>query len=607
MSAGASGGGSLLRATDFFGKTDAGGVEKFKTVAFRALHEQKLEEELQQTKQENERLKEDKANVTRDLHELQASFDANIDDRERVLAFKSKRIEELHSKLREYEAINNSLLQTINGSGTVDADGINPQGNTSAGVTSNSASEPVGTESETRARMMTLISAGRPLFHALDTCKEQEYKQLYDESQRQCANLIQTALENEAVVRETRLAKFNKLDSDAQIKQLQQHLSAMALEKDELGHHLERKLILENDRLRREKEAELQAFHDTMRTQMRMQLDVTTQRTVEENERVQLELRYQSSQLERMIKQIDELRAENKRTKQEMHVFEEMNAGLSKKLKFYEQLFAKMQQKDELRSKQVDNQTPRTPQSPLGPPSSRRTPRKPPLPALSTIHHSKPTSPETPSLYGLGSPHGSCFSPDVDSFQSVRSPDFEPDTNDPQSPYPLNAITDVLEKHLQSREFTKKQVVAVLRYHQDQYHRRESPKLVRDAARLGTTLVLKKKLMLSKSCYSPRSYGRKIREPPMTLDTLIKQKVAAASSLGEDSNNARDPTIDEEQQQILNALLLPDLSKNKAPSRRPPPLINRDPTEMWKSSAHRSRNGITSELLANDPPATARF
>uniref|UniRef100_H3GU43 Cilia- and flagella-associated protein 157 n=1 Tax=Phytophthora ramorum TaxID=164328 RepID=H3GU43_PHYRM len=441
MSAGASGGGSLLRATDFFGKTDAGGVEKFKTVAFRALHEQKLEEELQQTKQENERLKEDKANVTRDLHELQASFDANIDDRERVLAFKSKRIEELHSKLREYEAINNSLLQTINGSGTVDADGINPQGNTSAGVTSNSASEPVGTESETRARMMTLISAGRPLFHALDTCKEQEYKQLYDESQRQCANLIQTALENEAVVRETRLAKFNKLDSDAQIKQLQQHLSAMALEKDELGHHLERKLILENDRLRREKEAELQAFHDTMRTQMRMQLDVTTQRTVEENERVQLELRYQSSQLERMIKQIDELRTENKRTKQEMHVFEEMNAGLSKKLKFYEQLFAKMQQKDELRSKAG------------GQPDSKDTAVTTGT-ALIATNTAKATT--TCAIYN----------PPLQAYLTG---------NPVVSPYPLNAITDVLEKHLQSREFTKKQVVAVLRYHQDQYHRRESP------------------------------------------------------------------------------------------------------------------------------------
>ncbi|KUF95669.1 hypothetical protein AM588_10006812 [Phytophthora nicotianae] len=469
MSAGApTGNGSLLSATDFFGKTDVGGLDKFKTIAFRALHEQKLEEELYQTKQENERLKQANAQVTRALEELQISFEANIDDRERVLAFKSKKIDELHNRVREYETINASLLQTINGSGSAEGDTSISQSNTN--TTTNSSAESTGTETETRARMMTLINAGKPLFHPLDTCKEQEYKQLYEESQRQCAELTQTALENEAAIRETRLAKFNKQDSDTQIEQLQSQLAAMALEKDELEHHLERKLILENDRLRREKEAELQAFHDAMRTQMRMQLDVTTQRTVEENERVQLELRYQSSQLEKMIKQIDELRAENKRTKQEMHVFEEMNAGLSKKLKFYEQLFAKMQLKDEQKSKQVDNQQPRTP---VGPPSSRRTPRKPPLPVLSTVNQAKPTSPE-PALYCMGSPHGSYFTPESESLRTSRYPEFEPGPNDPQTPYQLNAITDVLEKHLQSREFTKKQVVAVLRYHHDQYQRRES-------------------------------------------------------------------------------------------------------------------------------------
>ncbi|KAK1946768.1 Cilia- and flagella-associated protein 157 [Phytophthora citrophthora] len=451
-------GGSLLSATDFFGKTDGGGIEKFKTVAFRALHEQKLEEELHQTMEENEQLKEANTRVTRNLEELQTSFDANIEDRERVLAFKSKRIEELNNKLRECEAINASLLQTING-GEVDT----AIARTNSTTALSTAAEPTGTQTEARTRMMTLINAGKPLFHALDTCKELEYKQLYEDSQRKCAELVQTALENEAAIRETRQVQFNKQDSDAKIKQLQDQLAAMTLEKDELGHHLERKLILENDRLRREKESELQAFHDTMRTQMRMQLDVTTQRTVEENERVQLELRYQSSQLEKMMKQIDELRAENKRTKQEANVFEEMNTGLSKKLKFYEQLFAKMQQKDEQRPKQLDNQLPRTPKSPFGPPSTRRTPRKPPLPALSTL------TPESPSLYGLGSPHGSYFSPD----DSVRYPEIDLNSMDAPSSYHLNAVTDVLEKHLQSREFTKKQVVAVLRYHQEQYHRRE--------------------------------------------------------------------------------------------------------------------------------------
>ncbi|EEY59813.1 uncharacterized protein PITG_12944 [Phytophthora infestans T30-4] len=474
MSAGAPpGSGSLLSATDFFGKTDVGGLDKFKTIAFRALHEQKLEEELQQTKQENERLKDAHTRVTRDLEDLQVSFAANIEDRERVLAFKSKRIDELHNKLREYETINASLLQTINGG-------------------------PVGTEPETRARMMTLINAGKPLFHALDTCKEQEYKQLYEDSQRHCEQLTQTALENEAAMRETRLVKFNKQDSDIQIEQLQAQLATMALEKDQLEHHLERKLILENDRLRREKEAELQAFHDAMRTQMRMQLDVTTQRTVEENERVQLELRYQSSQLEKMMKQSDELRAENKRTKHEMH-----------------QLFAKMQQKDE-RSRQVDGQ-PRTAKTPVDPPTSRRIPRKPPLPALSTVNCAKPTSSEASSMDIMGSPRGSYFSPDVDRIQTGKYPEFESDPNDPQTPYQLNAVTDVLEKHLQSREFTKKQMVAVLRYHHDQYQRRESVSIFgfygMDSTELGTTPVFKKKLMLSKACYLPSSYGRRIREP----------------------------------------------------------------------------------------------
>ncbi|ETL24768.1 hypothetical protein L916_21286 [Phytophthora nicotianae] len=597
MSAGApTGNGSLLSATDFFGKTDVGGLDKFKTIAFRALHEQKLEEELYQTKQENERLKEANAQVTRALEELQISFEANIDDRERVLAFKSKKIDELHNRVREYETINASLLQTINGSGSAEGDTSISQSN--ANTTTNSSAESTGTETETRARMMTLINAGKPLFHPLDTCKEQEYKQLYEESQRQCAELTQTALENEAAIRETRLAKFNKQDSDTQIEQLQSQLAAMALEKDELEHHLERKLILENDRLRREKEAELQAFHDAMRTQMRMQLDVTTQRTVEENERVQLELRYQSSQLEKMIKQIDELRAENKRTKQEMHVFEEMNAGLSKKLKFYEQLFAKMQLKDEQKSKQVDNQQPRTP---VGPPSSRRTPRKPPLPVLSTVNQAKPTSPE-PALYCMGSPHGSYFTPESESLRTSRYTEFEPGPNDPQTPYQLNAITDVLEKHLQSREFTKKQVVAVLRYHHDQYQRRESPRAVRDVARVGTIPVLKKKLMLSKACYLPSSYGRRIREPSMTLDTLIKQKISSHHSSA-DSNDSSDRTIDDEQRQTLHNLLLPELSKQKRTGKSASSSVVKDPSEMWRSSASRARD----RLELHDPPSTARF
>ncbi|RLN89541.1 hypothetical protein BBJ28_00018057 [Nothophytophthora sp. Chile5] len=610
----AGGSAGLLSATDFFGKDDAGGVEKFKTVAFRALHEQKLEEELQQTKQENERLRDAHARVSQDLQELQASFEANIDDRERVLAFKSKRIEELHNKLREFEAINNSLQQTINVSGTGAASSGEAGAARGTSSTGSGGGDANATGTETRAKMMMLLNAGKPLFHALDKCKEQEYKQRYEETQQQYTQLLQISRENDAVVRETRLAQSEKQDSDTHIKNLEAQLAAVALEKDDLTHNLERKLILENDRLRREKETELQAYQDAMRTQMRMQLDVTTQRTVEENERMQLELRYQSSHLEKLMKQVDHLRAENKRAQQEMHVFEDMNAGLSKKLKFYEQLFAKMQCKDEQRAKQTDNnQQSQAASAALSPPSTRRMPRKPPLPSLTSPRSREAASPDTASISIDTSPPLSCFAPysDLEDDSLLRYLDTDLDEI-PQGGQQLNSVTDALEKHLQSREFAKKQVAAILQYHQDQYHRRQMPKIGRDSSRLAATPVLKKKLMLSKACYSPASYqrGHRIREPPMTLDALIKQKAALPSpspSYSGHDNSTEQPADDYlQQRQIVHALLPEIPSRRKASSQRPP-LTARDPSEIWKASTPRQLDGVESETLISSPPATARF
>lgn len=84
----------------------------------------------------------------------------------------------------------------------------------------------------------------------------------------------------------------------------------------------------------------------------------------------------------------------------------------------------------------------------------------------------------------------------------------------------------------------------------------------------------------------------------MTLDTLIKQKASASSTAN--NNTSSDPAIDDEQRQILHALLLPELAKKKGKSKQSPALVLRDSSEMWKSSASRPQ-----EL--HDPPATARF
>lgn len=455
---------SLMNALDFFGKEDPEGVEKFKTVAFRALHEQRIDEELRQTKRENERLLKENAALSKDLRDLQLSFDNNVGDRERVLAFKSKRIEELNIKLKECEAINASLLQTINGG---------PEG-----------IEHVGS----RATMSALLASGKPLFHALETCKELEFRRLLDDKRVHCEQLVAQIQANEALVYDMRVYQSEKEQVEEQIRQLQAKILAITAQKEDEVHFLERKLVFEHDRLRKEKDFDIRACQEDLETQMRTQLDVTTVRTIEENERVQLELRYQSSQLERLVKQVDQLVAENKHAQQEKRIFEDMNASLSKRIKFYEQLFAKMQQKDQLKSKHGDASG--VSQLTDSSDGQRRyhSPRKPPLPSLECSPQLSPTGRQ--SAFSLGSLSSPPRSPQF--YSSGRTED-EPNNrrswrDDKDDGYDdecvfeggdqLNSVTDALETHLQQREFARKQVDAALRYHQN-HHQQQLEQLRR--------------------------------------------------------------------------------------------------------------------------------
>lgn len=417
----------LKSALDFFGAEDPDSVETFKTVAFRALHEQRLDEELRAAKSESERLQTENAALAKQLRELQLSFDANVGDRERVLAFKAKRIEELNLKLKESEAINASLLQTLNGGG----------------------GEGVGA----RASMVALLQSGKPLFHALETCKEHEFRRLYDEKRAQCEQLAQQLDSDAALVREMRVFQGEKLRLEAQIEQLETRVAAVAAQKEEEVHFLERKLVFEHDRLRREKDADVLACQEEMAKHLRKQLDGTTQRTIEENERVQLELRYQSSQLEVLMKQLDRLADDKKRAQQEKRILEDMNASLSKRVRFYEQLFAKMQAKDQLKSPRLVLQQPS---------EGTHSPRKPPLPSLDTPQElplsnqaafSPSSPPQSPRLH-----HRRADPSSWRDDEWVR--DLCADGGDQ-----LNAAAGALETHLQQRAFARKQIDAMLRYH----------------------------------------------------------------------------------------------------------------------------------------------
>ncbi|KAJ0406476.1 hypothetical protein ATCC90586_000317 [Pythium insidiosum] len=579
-SAGA-GAGAMLLASDFFGANDPEGTDKFKTIALRALYDQKMEDDLRSTRAEAERLAQENAALATQLRELRAAMDANIDDRERVLAFKSKRIEELLIKVKELEAINSSLLHTLRGGGkragpvqpsqspsqsqspqpsaSESQDAASGSGDAAAAGTASPSSSPSSSSTamaasplacdnagrHTRASMQ-LLQRGEPLFHAVETCKELEYKRLLDEKRQHCDALQQQIESDRRLVAEMQQFAQQRSDWTARIAALESEVRETRLERDDKVHFLERKLVIEHDRLSKEKAAELQACRDSMAQQMRTQLDVTTQKTIEENVRVQLELRYQSAQLERFVQQLDALRSEHRALQNEKRLVEDMNVTLSRKLKFFEQLFAKMQQRDHRQSRALASREdsrqgasgmspPPTASSmgsflpspsPSSPSGRRRRPtRKPPLPALvlratGSSFALTPTSPtpSCPSPSPLPTP-----SPSPSPRRSVvRNPDFPLESGEQLTldlsllgletadAGPLSSAASALDAHLLQREFARKQVDAMLQ------HRRESPVPRRHAPQrlAGRTHARA----------SPSRAGRKFREAPLTLHSFIAEQ-----------------------------------------------------------------------------------
>ncbi|KAJ0401957.1 hypothetical protein P43SY_002004 [Pythium insidiosum] len=581
-SSASAGAGAMLLASDFFGANDPEGTDKFKTIALRALYDQKMEDDLRSTRAEAERLAHENAALATQLRELRAAMDANIDDRERVLAFKSKRIEELLIKVKELEAINSSLLHTLRGGGkragpvqpspspsqspqpsasesqdaasgsgdaaTTGTAGASPSSSPSSSSSTATAASPLACDNagrHTRASMQ-LLQRGEPLFHAVETCKELEYKRLLDEKRQHCDALQQQIESDRRLVAEMQQFAQQRSDWTARIAALESEVRETRLERDDKVHFLERKLVIEHDRLSKEKAAELQACRDSMAQQMRTQLDVTTQKTIEENVRVQLELRYQSAQLERFVQQLDALRSEHRALQNEKRLVEDMNVTLSRKLKFFEQLFAKMQQRDHRQSRALaSREDSRQGSSGMSPPPTatsmgsflpspspsspngrrRRPTRKPPLPAL-VLRATGSSFALTPS-----SPTPSCPSPcpcpsplptPSPRRSVVRNPDFPLESGEQLTldlsllgletadTGPLSSAASALDAHLLQREFARKQVDAMLQ------HRRESPVPRRHAPQrlAGRTHARS----------SPSRAGRKFREAPLTLHSFIAEQ-----------------------------------------------------------------------------------
>ncbi|OQR98010.1 hypothetical protein ACHHYP_09258 [Achlya hypogyna] len=279
-------------ATSAAGTAD--GLESFRIAAQRALKDQKVAYELEQQVAELGRLQVENKVLQGRIKELQAALDAGIEDRERVILFKMKRIDELQEKL--------ALL-----------------------------------ESEAAQHTNTALRA------------------------------MQERLDGVIVERDMYIAKYKEADEQLEemrefksVKDgMQRDIDRLARDKVELQGllvtqitELEKKNITDIQRMRKAQEEEVLRTRQEMHKMMTESLDGTTRRAVEENEKLTVELRYQSSKIEKLVRQNDGLLREKQEqrnnTDARRPILSEMTETLSRKVKFYEKLFQKMHYKERM-------------------------------------------------------------------------------------------------------------------------------------------------------------------------------------------------------------------------------------------------------------------
>ncbi|KAH9095371.1 hypothetical protein LEN26_017862 [Aphanomyces euteiches] len=264
------------------------GVESFRLAAERALRDQRVQFEIKQREEDLTRLQNENKEMKAKLKEMIATMDANIEDRERVILYKVKRIDELQEKVTRLEADEAMRIEeTVRG-----------------------FTEQLSAVTQERDALRTKCD-------------------LYEASSQEIEEFkaIKSRLEAEM----ERLVTENK--------RLEASCAARL-------HDLETKHLIDMQRMKREREEEVARTRGDMERMMIESLDGTTRRAVEENAALTLELRYQSSKLEKILEQNEALKRDKTESRNNTDILTEMTEMLSKKVKLYEKLFLKMQKRD---------------------------------------------------------------------------------------------------------------------------------------------------------------------------------------------------------------------------------------------------------------------
>ncbi|ETW03989.1 hypothetical protein, variant 2 [Aphanomyces invadans] len=248
-------------------------IESFRLAAERALRDQRVQFDMKQREEDLVRLQAENADMKAKMKELKASMDANIEDRERVILYKVKRIDELQEKLTRLEA-------------------------------------------EEAGRMDRAV---RHVTEQLATITAER-----DVLRTKC-------VASDAMLKDMEAFQAVKSNLEAELARLQAENTRIETSCAARLRELEVNHLMHLQRLKREKDDDVMRTRREMEKAMLDGLDGTTRRAVLENEKLTLELSYQSSKLEKMITQNEALKRSKVESRNNTDILTEMTETLSKK------------------------------------------------------------------------------------------------------------------------------------------------------------------------------------------------------------------------------------------------------------------------------------
>nr|CCA21549.1 conserved hypothetical protein [Albugo laibachii Nc14] len=349
------------KASDFFG-SDADCLEKFKMISHHIFKDQRLEEELTAAKDELNHLKKANTDMIKELSETKELMQSQIQDRERVLAFRAKRLEDVMDKYQKSQEMNHSLLEILQVGGKITDESTTPKPVklatlsvknvpnivqvSSAGVIEIHADASGDTCHE--GKPLSSLTADRHalLFHSLSVCREQEYRKLYEEISATHDNLTCVLAEKDVQIfalNKFGIEKQGLLATIADLEAQNQHVMEQQIKQ---VRYLEQKLLTEQKRWERDKIAAVDSVKDTLKRELESQISQTTDSVARENKHYQMEIKYQNVQVEKILQAHDNLQTQYRQLRQDRQLQEQMIQKLSQKLAFFMQVVPRLQRQE---------------------------------------------------------------------------------------------------------------------------------------------------------------------------------------------------------------------------------------------------------------------